>query len=172
MRITQWGEYGVHFSVMLARAEREGHRTVGAAEVAKVQGVDVQYAQQIFQRLRKGNIVESVRGPQGGYRLARPAVEITLKDILLASEGDTFEVICDTKPLDGPRCAPSGLCGLRPIWHGLKAHVDSFLNQYNLEALSLEPDSTCVAADKPIQIGSHNHSGHSECSEKSSEECC
>lgn len=132
MRITQWGEYGILCASFLAEREKENVKTVGATEIAKAQGIALEYAQQILQRLRRGGIIASVRGPQGGYKLARTPREISLKDILLAAEGDTFEVICDTKPIGLPRCG-TGECGLGPIWQKLKAHVDTFLSGYTLE---------------------------------------
>ena len=142
MRITQWGEYGIHFSAFLARREREGASTTGAAEIAKSQGIELQYAQQILQRLRRGGIVDSVRGPSGGYHLCRPANTITLGDVLVATEGETFEVICDAKPLSGDRCDPESPCGLRSLWHELKDHVDEFLKRYTVEELSRMPAYT------------------------------
>lgn len=159
MRITQWGEYGVHFSAMLARGAREGRAVLGAAEVAREQSVDVQYAQQIFQRLRKGGIVESVRGPQGGYKLARPASEITLKDILIAAEGETFEIICEVKPLGDARCCATGACSLRPIWYQLKEHIDEFFTRFRLDQLADTPQALGIIGgcasegSEPVQIG-------------------
>ncbi len=134
MRITQWGEYGVHCSVYIASRHVQGSETVGAAEVAKSQGLPLQYAQQILHRLRKGGIIESIRGPQGGYRLVRAAKEIRLRDILVAAEGNTFEVICDTKPLNLPRCL-DGSCFLRPIWQDLKQQINDYLEHFTLEDL-------------------------------------
>ena len=107
MRITQWGEYGVHFAVFLARRSSEGVPIVGAAEIAESQGVELQYAQQILQRLRKGEIIESVRGPQGGYRLKRSADTISLLDILIATEGESLQIFCDARPLDADTCTPN-----------------------------------------------------------------
>lgn len=139
MHITQWGEYGVHFSVYLARRALDGTPMVSAAEIAEAQQIDLQYAQQILQRLRKGEIVESVRGPQGGYRLASPPEQITLLDILMATEGETFELLCDAKPLDGANCSSETSCGLRRIWSDLRTHVDDFLKSYTLAALAERP---------------------------------
>src|SRR5690606_3493579 len=69
MRITQWGEFGVHCTVYIAERHRAGAATVTAAEIADAQGIDPQYTQQILQRLRRKGLITSVRGPQGGYRL-------------------------------------------------------------------------------------------------------
>ncbi|MFN8388708.1 MAG: Rrf2 family transcriptional regulator [Bdellovibrionota bacterium] len=157
MRITQWGEYGVLFSAYIARCAANGAKMVGAAEIASAQGVDLQYAQQILQRLRRGGIIDSVRGPAGGYHLCRNANELTLLDILVAAEGDTFEVICDTKPIGAERCMPGNECGLRTIWFDLRDHVNSFLMRYTLEDLAKLPNGTFCGAqehdDAPIKIG-------------------
>ncbi|MCB0343791.1 MAG: Rrf2 family transcriptional regulator [Bdellovibrionales bacterium] len=136
MRITQWGEYGLLCSMHIAQRSDEGESTVGAAEIAEVQGIALQYAQQILQRLRKGDIIDSVRGPHGGYKLSRPASEISLGEILLAAEGSTFEVICDSKPVDPEgRCRTDHACGLRDLWRELADHVDAFLNGRSLADL-------------------------------------
>ena len=139
MRITQWGEYGVLISVFIAKKGQEGGSpVVGAAEIANAQEIALQYAQQILLRLRDGGVVESIRGPHGGYRLARHASEISLRDILLAAEGNTFEVICETKPLGQRRCLSGCCCFLTGVWKGLREHVDSYLASCSLERLVAE----------------------------------
>lgn len=155
MHITQWGEYGVHCATFIASRQRAGAEAVPATEIAEAQNIPVDYTQQILQRLRKNSIVKSLRGPQGGYLLNRPANEITLRDILVASEGDTFEVICETKPLNEERCSPDGQCSLRPLWHGLRKHVDEFLEKYTLEDLMTGAHLKDFP-DSPIKIGRHS----------------
>ncbi len=152
MRVTQWGEYGILCSVYLARRHSAGELTVGAAEIAKAQGIDIQYAQQILQRLRKGEIIESARGPQGGYKLLRPARETTLYQVLCAAEGDTFEVICETKPLNPARCSDDSFCSLRELWNSFREHVNSFLLNRTIQDLIDREDEV----NSPIQIG-HKH---------------
>lgn len=148
MRITQWGEYGVHCAVFIAQRAQEGSGTVSAAEISEAQGIDLQYTQQILQRLRRKGIVESVRGPQGGYRLAREAKDINLEDLLVAAEGATFEVICEAKPLSTERCAPNATCNLRQIWHQLRDHINAFLHKISLADLL----ASAERPDAPIQI--------------------
>lgn len=135
MRVTQWGEYATHFCIYLTMQERKGQRSVTAAEFAKMRSIDPLYAQQILQRLRKNKLIESIRGAQGGYKLSRKPEDITLKDILAAAEGDTFEMICDTKPINGKKCAPQVFCSVRTIWSDLKEHIDSFLASKTLADL-------------------------------------
>lgn len=148
MRITQWGEYGVHCCIFLAQQHELGRQTLSAAEIAESQTIDLQYTQQILQRLRKNGIVQSVRGPQGGYRLSRAAAEITLLDILVAEEGETFQIICETKPLTSERCSPGALCNLRPVWYELREHIDDFLQNITLDQL-MRPRAS---AARPVRI--------------------
>ena len=137
MKITQWGEYGIHCCLLLAREHGNGDGTLSAAEIAGEQHIDMPYAQQIIQRLRKSGIVSSVRGAQGGYRLSRSPDSITLLDILAAEEGDTFQIICNTKPID-ERCESGTPCNLRPVWFRLREHIDSFLSGITLADLARE----------------------------------
>lgn len=152
MRITQWGEFGVLCSIFIAQSERAGTPRVNANDISTSQGIDQQYTQQILQRLRRGGIIESVRGPQGGYKLTRPAAELTLREILTAAEGDTFEIICESKPIDSERCHRDFPCNLRPIWFRLKDHINDFLSGYTLASLldaPAQPEETTVQISRP-----------------------
>ncbi|MBN8548083.1 MAG: Rrf2 family transcriptional regulator [Deltaproteobacteria bacterium] len=155
MHITQWGEYGLHCATFIADRQRAGSDAVPAVEIAEAQKIPVDYAQQILQRLRKNSIVKSVRGPQGGYLLSRQPSEITVRDILVASEGETFEVICDSKPLNAERCSPNGQCNLRPLWYGLRKHVDEFLVKYTLEDLLTGSHLKDFPQDSTVKINPH-----------------
>jgi Rrf2 family protein len=108
---------------------------VGAAEIAEEQRIPTQYAQQILHRLRKGEIIESVRGPHGGFLLSRPAAEISLREILQAAEGRTFELICDADPVFEQACVMSHNCGLRGVWEELQSTINSFLDGRTLQSL-------------------------------------
>lgn len=148
MRVTKWGECGILCALYLAK--QHGAPSAGAAEIAESQGLDLPYTQQVLQRLRKGDIVQSIRGPKGGYKLQRPPSEITLREILYAAEGDTFQVICDTAPIhpatDQPhRCSTRESCGLHGVWQELRAAIDQLLEQKTLEDLmKSEPDGALV----------------------------
>lgn len=151
MRITQWGEYATQFCIYIAKQELSLQATVSATEIASSLGVDQLYAQQILQRLRRGNIVQSVRGAQGGYRLVRSPEEITLRDILVASEGDTFEPLCESKPINAHKCAATTHCGLRGVWYELREHIDSFLTDKTLKnLLDLESALVVISPRGPV----------------------
>jgi Rrf2 family iron-sulfur cluster assembly transcriptional regulator len=138
MRVTKWGECGILCALHLAK--NYGELAIGAAEIAESQGIDLPYTQQILQRLRKGDVIESVRGPKGGYKLLRPPAQITLKDILYAVEGDTFQIICEHAPLhpetEGPtRCSTRESCGLHGVWQDLRSAIDKLLEERTLQDL-------------------------------------
>lgn len=143
MRITQWGEYATQFCIFIAKQELSQQKAVSATEIASSLAVDQLYAQQILQRLRRGNIIQSVRGAQGGYRLTKSVDEVTLKDILVAAEGDTFEPLCESKPIDQHKCSTSTYCGLRGVWYELREHIDQFLTARTLRTL-LDLDTELV----------------------------
>jgi Rrf2 family iron-sulfur cluster assembly transcriptional regulator len=131
MRVTKWGEYGILCCLYLAR--RYSETAVGAADIADAQVIPIQYTQQILQRLRKGKIIRSIRGPHGGYRLAREPEAISLKDILYAAEGATFEVLCEENPIH-ETCGIEG-CGLSQIWYDLRTQIDMILAARTLAML-------------------------------------
>jgi Rrf2 family iron-sulfur cluster assembly transcriptional regulator len=155
MRVTKWGECGILCAMYLGLKQGEG--TVGAAEIAESQGLDIQYTQQVLQRLRKGGIIESERGPKGGYRLQREAKEITLKDILYAAEGDTFQIMCDHSPLHPDPSVPSLCstrenCSLHGVWQELRVGIDKLLEQKTLDQLISAPSNV----DAFVQLNTRN----------------
>lgn len=142
MRITKWGEYGILCAVYLGKTENNA--TVGAGEIASYHSIPLQYTQQILQRLRKGGIIESVRGPGGGYRLSRQSEDISLKEILYAAEGHTFEVICGQNTIFSDCSSKQRDCDLQKVWHELKHTIDSFLDSRSLKELLESKDSELV----------------------------
>lgn len=152
MRITQWGEYAAHFCIYLAREHRSGRELISASEISEMLKLDLLYAQQILQRLRKGDIIKSIRGVNGGYCLTRSPDQISLKDIIVAAEGDTFEPLCENKPIDKEKCSAQSACGLRSVWYDLRTHIDNFLSSKSLHDLIDTNDSLVsisnIAADK------------------------
>jgi Rrf2 family protein len=142
VRVTQWGEYAAHFCIFLGQEHARGRDLVSASEISDALKVDLLYAQQILQRLRKGNLVKSIRGVHGGYCLANTPDQISLRDILVAAEGDTFEPMCDTKPIDKDKCSSTGACGLRGVWYELREHIDSFLSARSLSDLLRDQDQS------------------------------
>jgi Rrf2 family protein len=133
MRVTTWAEYGLLVSVHLAH--RTGEGPVAARELAEKEHLPADYVEQILLRLRRAGIVSSVRGARGGYRLARPADSVTVKDVLDASEHGTFEVNCELHQVEGVRCGENGQCAIRPVWLLLRQRIDEVLGGISLADL-------------------------------------
>ncbi|MDQ8154438.1 MAG: Rrf2 family transcriptional regulator [Gemmatimonadota bacterium] len=133
MRITTWAEYGVICALHLARRADEG--LVCGREIAEREKLPPDYAEQILLRLRRAGIVTSTRGARGGYALARSADTITLREILQASELVTFDLHCDSHPLDAERCAADRDCSIRPVWQMLQRRIDEVLESVRLADL-------------------------------------
>lgn len=137
MHITKWGEYGILCSLYIAKRHLSGDKIIGAMDISKEHDIALDYTQQILQRLRKGGIINSVRGSKGGYQLSRAPEHISLLDIVKATEGDSFEIICEHRPLClEHRCKTAGCCSIRPLWAELKEHIESFLMNYDLLTLA------------------------------------
>lgn len=138
MRVTTWTEYSLIIAIHLAKRGRSGGGPVAARELAETERLPPDYVEQILLRLRRAGLVESVRGAKGGYYLAREASAITVRDVMAASERQTFEINCSSHPVDAERCAPTSGCSIRPIWHSLQRRVDEFLSSITLADLLKE----------------------------------
>ncbi len=138
MRVTTWTEYSLIISLHLARRGRGGGAPIAARELADLERLPADYAEQILLRLRRAGLVESVRGAKGGYFLAREPSAISVRDVMTASEHQTFEVNCETHPVDAERCSPGSTCSIRPVWHALQQRVDELLAGISLADLMKE----------------------------------
>ncbi|HKR55894.1 MAG TPA: Rrf2 family transcriptional regulator [Gemmatimonadales bacterium] len=134
MRVTTWAEYGLIVSLSLAR--RVGDGPVAAREVAEGERLPHDYVEQILLRLRRAGLVESVRGAKGGYLLARDPHDVSVKDVMEASEHVTFEVNCDHHQVDAHRCSPDAACSIRPVWRMLERRINDFLSGVTLADLT------------------------------------
>ncbi len=133
MRITTWAEYGVICALQLARRAEEGPLTGRA--IATREKLPVDYIEQILLRLRRAGIVSSTRGARGGYALARPSADITVREIIAAAELMTFDLHCESHPVDDERCSASHDCSIRPVWLMLQRRIDEVLDGVRLADL-------------------------------------
>ncbi|HXE58971.1 MAG TPA: Rrf2 family transcriptional regulator [Gemmatimonadales bacterium] len=141
MRVTTWTEYSLIITIHLARRREAGLGPVSARELAEVERLPADYVEQILLRLRRAGLVESVRGARGGYSLARDPGVISVRDVMAASEHQTFEMNCATHPVDAERCRPSASCSIRPVWVALQRRVDTFLASVSLaDLMKQEPE--------------------------------
>jgi Rrf2 family protein len=133
VRITTWAEYGLICALHLAR-QREDTPVTGRA-IAGGEGLPSDYVEQILLRLRRAGIVRSTRGAHGGYTLARHPSEVSVRDVLAASELTTFDLHCVTHPVAEERCATSQNCSIRPVWVMLQQKIDEVLEGVKLSDL-------------------------------------
>ena len=133
VRITTWAEYGLICALHLARRAAKGPIT--GREIAALERLPADYVEQILLRLRRANVVASTRGARGGYALARPPDEISVRDVIAASELATFDLHCVSHPVDEARCAASHECSIRPVWVLLQQKIDDVLESVHLSDL-------------------------------------
>jgi len=106
-------------------AMHSGHGPITLNDIARRQDVSKKYIGHIVNQLLTAGILESVRGPQGGYLLARPAKEIRLGEIVRALDGSMAPVRCVEKPAV---CDRSNRCATQEIWIELKKKCDSVVD--------------------------------------------
>lgn len=125
MRLSTKGRYAV--MAMADLAKNGSGRAVSLAEIATRQEISLSYLEQLFARLRKGGLVKSIRGPGGGYRLAKGPEETVVADIVLAVD----------EPIRATRCAAHGTprgcmtggarCITHDLWEDLGAEIHRYL---------------------------------------------
>jgi Rrf2 family protein len=108
---------------------------VTGRDIAERERLPTDYVEQILLRLRRADLVTSVRGARGGYRLARHPSEISIRAVIHASELTTFDLHCVSHPVDEERCAASHECSIRPVWLMLQRRIDDVLESVSLADL-------------------------------------
>lgn len=136
MRITTLAEYGVICALHLARRVADG--PVTGRDIARSERLPADYVEQILLRLRRRGIVRSTRGAHGGYELGRPAAEISIRDVIEASETTTFDLHCVSHPIGEERCGSSHNCSIRPVWMLLQRKIEDVLEGVRLSDLLVE----------------------------------
>ncbi|MBX6330901.1 MAG: Rrf2 family transcriptional regulator [Gemmatimonadaceae bacterium] len=151
MRITTWAEYGLICALHLAKRAAEG--PVTGRDIATRERLPADYVEQILLRLRRADIVRSVRGARGGYLLARAPEEISVRAVISASELTTFDLHCVSHPVDDERCAASHTCSIRPVWLLLQQKIDDVLEGVRLSDLLYEEPVVRERVGLPILQG-------------------
>lgn len=129
--ISTKGRYALR--LMLDLAEYQKDSFVSLKDIAERQEISKKYLEQIIPLLTRANMLQTGRGPRGGYRLAAPADSYTVADILRAAEGSLAPVSC-LDPASAP-CARSETCKTLPLWNGLNKVVNDYLTGITLEDL-------------------------------------
>ena len=136
MRMSTKAQYAVRAMVNL-NLHSEGS-PVSLRDISLRESISLTYLEQLFVKLRRGQIVKSVRGPGGGYLLARPAREIQVDEIIDSVEESLVPVACmDQKH----GCVCDDHCVTHNVWHGLGEKIRDFLASITLEELTQEARS-------------------------------
>jgi len=129
VRLTTKGRYAVTAMLDLALHHENGPITL--ADIAERQGISLSYLEQLFTRLRKNTLVRSVRGPGGGYVLARGVDQIHIAEVISAVD----ESVDTTRCGGGHNCQDNERCLTHDLWHDLSDRIQDYLTKISLHDL-------------------------------------
>lgn len=139
MRLTTKGRFAVTAMIDLALHGDQGPVTL--AGISERQRISLSYLEQLFGKLRRNNLVGSVRGPGGGYHLARPMSEVSVADIILAVDEPIDATQCKGKE----NCHNDQRCMTHDLWTNLNTKIRDYLALVTLEQLVMNPKAKNVA---------------------------
>lgn len=142
MKLSTKGRYAMVALVDIAMSQADGLVTL--AEISRRQSISLPYLEQLFVKLRRAELVESVRGPGGGYRLARPASEIRVCDVLQAVD-ETVDALHVGAGASGGASGSKAQSMTNRLWESLSAHVYVFLHQTRLSDVVNNSLAPCPA---------------------------
>lgn len=137
MRLTTKGRFAV--TAMIDLALRQGEGPVTLAGISERQGISLSYLEQLFGKLRRHELVASVRGPGGGYTLAKPMDAVSVADVIVAVD----------EPLDATQCAgkenchDEGRCMTHDLWSNLNKRMFEYLASVTLAGLVEQQRQRC-----------------------------
>ncbi len=132
MRLSTKGRYAVTAMLDLAIHEKNGPVTL--ADISQCQSISLSYLEQLFSKLRRNDLVSGVRGPNGGYRLAKPMDEITIASIIAAVD-EKVDATCG----GDKQCNEGAICLTHELWCNLSKKIYSYLDDITLEGFLNRP---------------------------------
>lgn len=152
MRLTTKGRYAVTAMLDLALHTHSG--PVSLADIAERQQISLSYLEQLFSKLRRKELVSSVRGPGGGYRLNRSSEEIFVADIINAVD----EAVDATSCGGSHNCQSGVRCLTHNLWVDLNREIYAFLDKISLQSLMQRRDVRDVAKRQDDQVAGETSS--------------
>ncbi len=149
MKLSTKGRYAMVALADLALQPDGGLVSLG--EISKRQDISLPYLEQLFVKLRRGGLVDSVRGPGGGYRLARPSSEIRVSDILGAVD-ETVSAMHKGAGASGAQSGSRAQSMTNRLWEGLSAQVYVFLHQTRLSDVVKNELTPCPAVPSLFEV--------------------
>tara|TARA_Y100000590_G_scaffold169759_1_gene194349 strand:+ start:1226 stop:1663 length:438 start_codon:yes stop_codon:yes gene_type:complete len=130
MKLTSKGRYAV--MAMADLAKTNANEPINLTEISLRQGISISFLEQIFLKLKKNNLVESSRGPSGGYSLAKSPEEIKLSSIIKAVNEEVKTVGCKKESKKG--CNGKSIkCITHDLWDDLETHINNFFEKNTLK---------------------------------------
>lgn len=160
MNVSALEEYGLRCAVSLASLKPE--ETLSAPEIAEKEGLSVEYVSKFMLYLKKAELVKTVRGVNGGFALAKPAHQISLKEVFEALGGKRRvihngvsgeESFCNAYAGKSDSCVHNQGCSIRPFWKVMSMYIDAFTSEMTLQDM-LSSEAETLAKMKMIQ-GKH-----------------
>ena len=138
MKLSTKSTYGLR--AMLNVAISGGSEAISISDISEREGISTAYLEQLLNKLRHSGFIESVRGPRGGYVLAKKAADITVADIVGALERSVYPVHCATNRKKNVSCKRSRSCVPKMVWHKLSKAINDCLKSITLADLCREAD--------------------------------
>ena len=148
MRLTTKGRYAV--TAMLDLALNEAAGPVSLAEIAARQELSLSYLEQLFRQMRRRGLVQSTRGPGGGYQLGKPAAEVAVADVIDAVD----ESVDATRCKGMENCQGDQRCITHDLWEDLSAQIHDFLSGITLAQL-VEKQGSAGQSQKTLEVEIH-----------------
>jgi len=146
MRLTTKGRFAV--TAMVDLAMRHGSGPVTLAEISSRQKISLSYLEQLFGKLRRHQLVESVRGPGGGYCLAKDMADMSVAEIIVAVDEPIDATQCRGKE----NCRDEEKCLTHDLWDDLGARIHAFLGEISLQDLLDKEGIRTVAARQDARM--------------------
>ena len=127
MKLTTKGRYAV--TAMLDIAYYDKGNPISLAEISSRQNISLSYLEQLFSRLKKRGLVESIKGPGGGYRLSKDANNIVISEVIQAVDDNLETTSCNGKA----NCHNNSQCISHNLWQDLGIEIKNFLSDVTLQ---------------------------------------
>ncbi|MBA3848651.1 MAG: Rrf2 family transcriptional regulator [Opitutus sp.] len=133
MKLSKRGEYALRSLINLGIAAKVGRSLLRVSELAKAEDLPIKFLEQVMQQLREAGYVEAERGKHGGYRLAKPAGDIRIGQIVRLIDGPLAPIGCVSQTAYVPcNCPNEAHCGLRMLMLDVRNAIANILDRYSL----------------------------------------
>ena len=146
MRLTTKGRYAV--TALLDLAIHADSGPVNLADISQRQGISLSYLEQLFAKLRRNNLVCSIRGPGGGYRLGKAAQAIRIVDIIDAVDESVDATKCQGKG----NCQQGETCLTHHLWEDLSHQIHEFLGSISIADLLVRSEIRRIAEQQDLRL--------------------